>query len=34
VDKADILVADNFDLINEPKSTKVVTELFLCGAIV
>jgi hypothetical protein len=34
VDKTNILVTDNLDLINEPKATKVVTELLLGGAIV
>jgi hypothetical protein len=34
VDKANILVTDNFDLINEPKATEVVTELLLGGAII
>ena len=32
--KADILVTDDFDLINEPKATEVVTELLLGGAII
>lgn len=32
--KADILVTDDFDLINKPKSTEVVTELLLGGAII
>jgi hypothetical protein len=34
VNKPDILVTDNFYLVNKAKATKVVTELLLGGAIV
>jgi hypothetical protein len=34
VDEADILVTDDFDLINKPEPTEVVTELFLGGTII
>ena len=34
VDEADILVTDDFDLINKPEPTEVVTELLLGGTII
>ncbi len=34
MNKPDVLITDNFDLVNEPKATKVVTELLLSGAII
>jgi hypothetical protein len=34
VNKPDVLITDDFDLVNEPKATEVITELLLSGAII
>jgi len=34
VNKPDILVTDDFNLVDEPKATEVITELLLGGTIV
>ena len=34
VNEPDILVTDNFDLVNKAKATKVVTELLFGGTII
>lgn len=34
MNKPDILITDNFDLVDKAKATKVITELLLGGTIV